>query len=78
MQKYQKNFDDWNQVKKTIQQPGKRQFVREGEVRWAMIGVNVGTEIDGKGVNYARPVLVAAVDVVLADCPKLVPIALLL
>ena len=33
-------------------------YIHEREVWWAAIGVNIGTEIDGKNQQYERPVLV--------------------
>jgi mRNA interferase MazF len=55
---YNKDFDAWNIVKKRIQEEERKVYIRAGEVRWAVIGVNVGSEIDGKGTSFTRPVLV--------------------
>lgn len=55
---YIKNFDAWNAVKKRTDAERRGVRIREGEVRWAALGVNVGSEIDGKGVSFTRPVLV--------------------
>ena len=55
---YIKDFDSWNKVKKRIQEETRKIYIRSGEVRWATIGVNIGSEIDGKGVSFTRPVLV--------------------
>jgi mRNA interferase MazF len=60
---YVKDFDAWAVVKKkvhAIQGTVEEQEVvlRAGEVRWAHIGVNIGSEIDGKGDAFTRPVLV--------------------
>ena len=35
--------------------------IRAGEIRWVAFGVNVGSEIDGKGVSFTRPALIAHV-----------------
>ena len=35
--------------------------IRAGEIRWISCGVNVGSEIDGKGESFTRPVLIAHV-----------------
>jgi len=32
--------------------------MRTREICWAAVGVNVGSEIDGKGVSFTRPVLI--------------------
>ena len=55
---YIKEFDKWNTVKKRVQLEKREVYVRAGEVRWCAIGVNVGSEIDGKGDSFTRPVLV--------------------
>lgn len=35
--------------------------IRAGEIRWVSFGVNVGSEIDGKGESFTRLALVAHV-----------------
>ena len=32
--------------------------IRSGEIRWVFFGVNVGSEIDGKGISFTRPALI--------------------
>jgi mRNA-degrading endonuclease toxin of MazEF toxin-antitoxin module len=32
--------------------------IKEGEVYWCSLGINVGDEENGKGVNFRRPVLI--------------------
>lgn len=58
---YKKDFDSWNKVKKRINQEERKINIRAGEIRWVVLGVNVGSEIDGKGVSYTRPALVVNV-----------------
>jgi len=53
-----KNFDQWNEVKKSIEQKEKTAHFREREIYWANIGENVGFEQNGKGSDFTRPVLV--------------------
>ena len=56
---YWKDFESWNKTKTRIDaelQP--QQFIRPGEIRWAALGVNVGSEMDGKGESFTRPVIV--------------------
>lgn len=55
---YFKDFDKWNDVKKRIHEDGRKVSIRAGEVRWVCCGVNVGSEIDGKGESFTRPALV--------------------
>lgn len=57
---YIKEFDKWNVVKRRINEKLKVKVIsiREGEIRWISCGVNVGSEIDGKGHSFARPALI--------------------
>lgn len=55
---YFKDFNRWNQVKQTLNREERNPCVRAGEIRWATFGVNVGSEIDGKGNSFTRPVLI--------------------
>lgn len=57
---YIKNFDEWNKRKKNIssQKPKDSLYVKEREVWWISVGVNVGSEIDGKNELFERPVLI--------------------
>ncbi len=50
-------FDQWNVSKKIIDTENPR-FFREGDVRFARIGKNIGFEQDGKGGTFMRPVLI--------------------
>ncbi|MEI6238168.1 MAG: type II toxin-antitoxin system PemK/MazF family toxin [bacterium] len=54
-----KNFDEWN-VKKKILDIAERNILSfyEREIWWCSVGVNIGCESDGKGVDFMRPVLV--------------------
>lgn len=56
----QKDFDEWNVVKKSahLRQDTDSVFFREQEIWWCTLGVNVGFEQDGKGESFQRPVLV--------------------
>jgi mRNA interferase MazF len=60
---YIKHFLNWIKIKEKIDTEEKvekfsTEVVRKGEIRWAIIGVNIGREMDGKGENFARPVLI--------------------
>ena len=52
-----KDFDGWNKEKKQIHQ-GKGVFCHEREVWWCSLGVNVGSEQDGTGEHFDRPIVV--------------------
>lgn len=53
-----KDFHDWNKKKIKIDGFVEFQHPKEGEIWWCSIGVNIGSEVYGKGADYTRPVLV--------------------
>lgn len=53
-----KDFDNWNKLKKKINKKRKKILFKEGQVWWANLGVNVGTEQNGRGYFFERPVLI--------------------
>lgn len=53
-----KKFDDWNEVKKSIDQRNLSMIFKERDIFWASIGENIGFEQNGKGAIFSRPVLV--------------------
>ncbi len=55
---YIKSFDKWNGVKKQLDNENSGVFCRAGEIRWVSIGVNIGSEMDGKGESFNRPCLI--------------------
>lgn len=55
---YKKDFDNWNLVKKEIDIRQSRLFFAEKDIWWCNIGINVGSEQDGKGGKFLRPVLI--------------------
>lgn len=58
MENYVKDFDGWNIKKKRIDKSVKIPNFGVREIWWCFKGVNVGTELDGKGVGYTRPILI--------------------
>lgn len=54
----EKDFLKWHNKKEKINREKKRVFCHEREIWWCSIGVNVGYEQDGKGENFARPILI--------------------
>lgn len=58
---YSKDYNVWNNVKKGIDSSVAKVSIRTGEIRWIAVGVNIGSEIDGKGASFARPGLVLRV-----------------
>jgi mRNA interferase MazF len=53
-----KQFDKWNEVKKQIDQREEIIKFKERDIYWISIGENVGFEQNGKGKEFARPVLI--------------------
>ena len=55
-----KNFDEWNDVKKSIDSKdiNRDLFYHAREVWWCSLGQNVGAEADGKNEFFERPVLI--------------------
>lgn len=53
-----KKFDEWNIVKKQIDNRKDIIKFKERDIFWISIGENVGFEQNGKGNEFARPVLV--------------------
>jgi len=54
---YEKQFAQWHSVKEAINNKALPTF-KEAEVWWCSVGVNVSHEIDGKGDQFLRPVLI--------------------
>ena len=53
----QKDFDEWNTLKKQINNERPRLYTVR-EVWWCRLGVNVGSEQDGRGRNFLRPIII--------------------
>ncbi len=52
-----KDFDAWNEVKKKTDAEKPRLYTVR-EIWWCRLGVNVGTEQDGKGEWFVRPCVI--------------------
>lgn len=53
-----KDFSKWNRLKIETDSSKSLIPIREGEIRWCRIGINVGNEVLGKGEEFIRPVLI--------------------
>ena len=52
-------FLKWSEVKISLHnEKSKKLHVRSGEVWWASLGKNIGSEMDGKGQLFERPVVI--------------------
>lgn len=54
----EKDFDSWNEEKKTLHKKNEEIFYHEREIWWCSLGLNVGYEQNGTGKLYDRPVIV--------------------
>ncbi len=57
----EKDFDRWNELAKKLQQRQPPPFFREREIWWCSLGVNIGSEEDGKNESFERPILILKV-----------------
>ena len=53
----QKDFDSWNEIKKRTEMDQPRLYTVR-EIWWCQLGANIGTEQDGKGERFLRPVVI--------------------
>lgn len=53
-----KVFNSWNEQKKVINDRVSSPFCHERELWWCSLGVNIGFEQDGSGIEFRRPVLI--------------------
>jgi mRNA interferase MazF len=54
-----KDFKKWNNVKEMVNDlDSSRIYFQERDIWWCYLGLNVGTEEDGKGDYFMRPVLI--------------------
>ena len=53
-----KNFDDWNLVKKNLDKNDSSPTFQKREIWQCSIGLNIGHEENGKNKDYSRPVLI--------------------
>ena len=58
MQRKFKNYHKWMHVKSNINNSDIIRSFKEGDIRWAAVGENVGVEIDGKSRKYSRPIVI--------------------
>lgn len=54
----QKDFDNWNIVKQSLEQQGNLPGFKEREIWWLSVGINLGHETSGKNEFFERPVLI--------------------
>ena len=52
------DLDWWSQVKRHTQARQSSVFFKTGEIWWCRVGLNVGEEVFGKGLELLRPILI--------------------
>lgn len=57
-----KDFNLWNKNKIKIDSYKRFQHPKEREIWWCRLGINIGTEVYGKGSEFTRPVLIINTD----------------
>lgn len=58
MEKLDRNYKRWFGVKSDIQCRKGTPHFKEWQIWWCAVGENVGAEINGKGKDFARPVVI--------------------
>ena len=53
-----KDFDKWNSLKKNLENSENNIFIKEWEIWWVHIWINIKTESCWKWENFRRPVLI--------------------
>lgn len=54
----QRDFQKWHLLKSKIDMDHNAPLFREQEIWWCSLGINIGSEEDGKGKDYLRPILI--------------------
>jgi mRNA-degrading endonuclease toxin of MazEF toxin-antitoxin module len=54
----EKDFDGWNKLKKDIDKEYISVYVQTKQVWWCSIGLNIGSEQNGHGENFERPIII--------------------
>lgn len=57
----EKDFDKWNELKKKIEKMDIRFYCKPRDIWWCYLGLNIGSEQDGKNELFERPVIVLKV-----------------
>jgi len=53
-----KDFNGWNEKKKILHIRKNVPFYHEREIWWCSLGANIGSEQDGTGRNFDRPIVI--------------------
>jgi hypothetical protein len=55
---YRKDFDVWNEKKKTVDAITGYLSCEERDIWWCSLGLNIGNELDGKNTDFERTVII--------------------
>lgn len=55
---YHKDFAGWAKFAEQVERRPRPTGLKSGIICWCYLGVNIGTEQDGRGDNFTRPVLI--------------------
>ncbi len=54
----EKDFFGWAEKKQKVHERKQAPFFNVGQIWWCSLGANVGTEQDGKGSDFLRPIVI--------------------
>ena len=57
----QKEYNSWNLLKQKLDSKKRNRWTNLRDVWWVSLGENIGTEENGKGETFVRPVLILKV-----------------
>ena len=57
----EKDFESWNKLKKVLNEKLNIPFANSREIWWCSLGLNIGTEEDGKNELFERPIIILKV-----------------
>jgi mRNA interferase MazF len=57
---YEKNFEGWSKFKQKLDahETPRSLYFHEREIWWCSLGINVGSEFDGKNELFERPAVI--------------------
>ncbi len=59
MEEYKKEFERWNKIKIAANsRDAENILIQKGAIWLMQVGVNIGSEMDGKGQDFVRPIIV--------------------
>jgi mRNA interferase MazF len=53
-----RDYNCWSGIKQTLDNSNSKKFFKSREIWWCSLGLNIGDEEFGKGLDFSRPVLI--------------------